>query len=265
MKERLQKILSRAGVASRREAEGMIEEGRIVVNGAVVTDLGTRAEEGRDAIRVDGKRLRASSPERITVALNKPRGVVSSCRDPEGRPTVADLVKRIPARLYPVGRLDYNAEGLLLLTNDGDLAFRLLRPGGAERVYRVKVRGVPAAETIERLRQGIVLDGKKTLPARIGSVRPARIAGRQGGRNAWLRVGLHEGRKNQLIRMFERVGHPVLRLRRVAIGPLELGTIPTGRWRVLTEEDVARLLGAVGRPAADRIRPPRGRPTRGKS
>ena len=271
MKERLQKILARAGVASRREAERMISAGRIAVNGAVVTDLGSRAEDGRDAIRVDGKLLHTRS-ERITVALHKPRAVVSSCRDPEGRPTVADFVRKIPARLYPIGRLDYDAEGLLLMTNDGDLAFSLLRPGGAERIYRVKVRGLPSPEVLARLESGIVLDGKRTLPARIRPLRRplkgrppkgrSATTGAEGGHNTWLQVTLHEGRRNQLVRMFERVGHPVMRLRRVAIGPLELGALPAGRWRQLDESDLARLRRAAlgerrGQPAAQRRAPSR--------
>ncbi len=232
--ERLQKILSRAGVASRREAERMIEAGRVRVNGRTVTALGTRAEAGRDAIVVDGRLLRpAASAERVTYALHKPRGVVSTRKDPEGRPTVVDFSPPGAPRLYPIGRLDWDAEGLILLTNDGDLAFQLLRPGSAERVYHVKVKGQPEEESLERLRSGLSLDGRRTLPAHV------RRMGRGG--NVWIEVGLHEGRKNQLVRMFRAVGHPVLRLRRVRIGPVELGKLAPGATRRLTAVELSQL------------------------
>lgn len=236
MRERLQKILSRAGVASRREAERMLADGRVMVNGAVITEPGTKADPGKDAIRIDGKRLQRLAPATVTIALHKPRGVVSTRSDPEGRPTVVDLVRGVPGRLYPVGRLDYNAEGLLLLTNDGDLAYALLRPGGAERTYRVKVRGEPSQEALSRLRKGIVLDGRRTLPARVRKIHTKL--------NTWLEIGLHEGKKNQIIRMCQAIGHPVSRLRRVKIGPIALGTLPRGRHRVLRPGEVAALRAA---------------------
>src|SRR6059036_3118331 len=248
MRERLQKILARAGVASRREAERMLLEGKIRVNGEVVVKLGSSADRTTDSIRVDGKLLRDAQPARVTMALHKPRGVVSTRRDPQGRKTVIDLIRRVPGRLYPIGRLDYDAEGLLLVTNDGDLAYRLLRPGGAERVYHVKVKGQPDPVQIERLRGGILLDGKRTLPALIRPLRhapAARRGGRMGRRNApqagqnrWLEVALHEGRRNQVVRMFRAIGNPVLRLRRVRIGPIGLGTLPPGRFRYLEPDEL---------------------------
>ena len=211
----------------------MLLEGRIRVNGRAVTQLGARADAEKDSIRVDGKLLKVVRPRLVTIALNKPRGVVSTRRDPQGRRTVLDLVKGVHGRVYPVGRLDYNAEGLLLLTNDGELAYRLLRPGSVERVYRVKVKGDPDPEQIQRLGKGVVLDGRPTLPARVRRLRP--------GGNAWIEIGLHEGRRNQVVRMFKAIGHPVLRLRRVRIGPLALGTLRPGQSRLLTPAELAAL------------------------
>jgi 23S rRNA pseudouridine2605 synthase len=239
--ERLQKILSRAGVASRREAEKMILDGRIVINGTVVSELGTKADPSKDVIRLDGKRLKQSDPARVTILLNKPRGVMSTRNDPEGRRTVVDLVKGLNARVYPIGRLDYNAEGLILLTNDGDLAFGLLRPGSAERVYVVRVKGDPRQEDLDRIRQGMILDRRRTLPARVRRL--------SGGKNSWVEVGMHEGRKNQVIRMFQAIGHPVIRLRRVRIGSLELGSLKPGEFRTVSPMELARLR-ASARPSS---------------
>ena len=251
MPERLQKILSRAGVASRREAEKMILAGRIVINGTVVSELGTKADFDRDVIRLDGKRLKNTEPARVTIALNKPRGVMSTRNDPEGRKTVIDLVKGLNARLYPIGRLDYNAEGLIILTNDGDLAFGILRPGSAERVYMVRVKGDPIQEALDRIRTGMILDRRRTLPARVRRV--------SGGKNCWVEVGMHEGRKNQVIRMFQAIGHPVIRLRRVRIGSLELGSLKPGEFRKLSTLELARLrASATG--AAPVRKPTKGRP-----
>lgn len=241
MQERLQKILSRAGLASRREAERWILEGRIVVNSEAVTELGARADSERDDIRVDGRRVRPQR-RRLVVALYKPRGVITSMRDPEGRPTVRELVARVHERVYPVGRLDFHSEGLLLLTNDGDLAARLMAPRSrCPKVYEVKVRGNPQAEVLRRLARGIVLEGRRTLPARI---RPM-----HGEHNAWLEVELVEGRKNQIREMFRRAGHPVMKLRRVRIGPLGLGGLRPGEYRVLSEGEVRRLREGLGESA----------------
>jgi pseudouridine synthase len=233
--ERLQKFLARAGVASRRAAETMIVEGRITVNGQVVTRLGTRVDPERDAIRVDGTRLRASGKSPVYVLLNKPRGYVTTLSDPEGRPTVLDLVRDVPVRVFPVGRLDFHTEGLLLLTNDGDLANTLMHPRhGVEKTYLAKVRGVPGPESIRRLERGVVLEGRPTQPAALAVVRSAPNA-------SWVEVTVREGRKHQVRRMLEAVGHPVQRLRRIRYGGIRLARLPVGRWRMLTPAEVERL------------------------
>lgn len=237
VEERIQKILSRAGLASRREAERWLAEGRITVNGSVVTRPGTLVDPDRDHIRVDGRRVASAGP-RLYFLLNKPPGYVTTTRDPEGRPIVLDLLGRTPDRVYPVGRLDFQTSGLLLLTNDGDLAARVLHPStGCPKVYQAKVRGVPTPPILRRLEAGIVLDGRRTAPCRIRNIR--------GGGNAWLEVTLREGRRNQIRRMLETVGHPVSKLRRVAIGPLRDARLPLGRFRPLSPEEVRRLREAV--------------------
>ncbi|MDQ7006272.1 MAG: pseudouridine synthase [Acidobacteriota bacterium] len=250
--ERLQKILARAGIASRRGAERMIEEGRVTVNGKVVTRLGTQADPEQDHIKVDGKLLLAGrqGPRRYFLAF-KPRRMITSLADPEGRPTVADLLRaaRIRARVFPVGRLDWDADGLLLLTNDGDLAQKVLHPRQhMPKTYRVKVKGHPDERTLQRLRKGVVLDrGRRTLPAEI-----RRESDLEGA--SWLQVTLVEGRPNQIKRMFEQVGHPVRRLRRVAIGPLRLGRLRVGEVRELSERELIRLRRATG--MSDEIQAP---------
>lgn len=246
---RLQKILARAGVASRRAAEEMIRSGRVTVNGAVATAMGTCADPGADAIRVDGRRLRAQPPARV-VALHKPRGVVTTMADPEGRRTVADLIPAGAGRLVPIGRLDFHSEGLLLLTNDGDLAHAVLHPSSAvTKAYHVKVRGSPSEAALRRFARGIRLEGRRTRPARVRRLRGTR----QG--NCWLEVELHEGRRNQIRRMCDRLGHPVQRLRRVRIGPIDLGDLRPGENRELTLAEVGRLRRAA-RPAG--LRPEKG-------
>jgi pseudouridine synthase len=235
--ERIQKVLSRAGLASRREAERWLSQGRIVVNGAVVTAPGTRVDPAIDHIRVDGRRLRPEARHAYYL-LHKPDGCVTTTRDPEGRPTVMDLLKGIRERVYPVGRLDYHTTGLLLLTNDGDLADRLMRPaGGCPKVYHARVKGPPSAETIRRLSAGIVLDGRRTRPCRI---RPLRA-----GSHAWVEITLTEGRRNQIRRMFQAAGHPVSRLKRVAIGPIADRGLAPGAIRRLTPREVEALKEAV--------------------
>lgn len=232
-RERLQKILSRAGLASRREAERWIEEGRVELNGRRVRRMGETADLEHDDLRVDGRRVRPQR-RRLVVALNKPQGVITSMRDPQGRPTVRDLLTKVRERLYPVGRLDYSSEGLLLMTNDGDLAAHLMAPRShCPKVYEVKVRGVPEDPALKRLSQGIVLQGRRTLPARIRFLK--------GHQNSWLEVRLIEGRKNQIREMFRRVGHPVLKLRRVRIGSLALGRLRPGDYRILTQKEVRHL------------------------
>ncbi|HEY3175706.1 MAG TPA: pseudouridine synthase [Candidatus Polarisedimenticolia bacterium] len=231
--ERIQKVLSRAGLASRREAERWLAQGRITVNGAVVTEPGTRIDAARDHLRVDGRPIR-NARRHVYYLLNKPDNCVTTTSDPEGRLIVLDLLRGVRERVFPVGRLDYHTTGLLILTNDGDLADRLLRPAsGCEKIYRAKVRGTPEPPTIRRLAHGIVVGGRRTLPCRI------RLVGGEG--NAWMEVRLKEGRRNQIRKMFEAVGHPVSKLQRVAIGSLTDRGLPPGRYRELTVAEVRRL------------------------
>lgn len=238
-------MLADAGLCSRRTGERWIQAGRISLNGSVVTELGTQADPESDAIRVDGKLLHPRNPgAKIYIALNKPRGYVTTLSDPEGRPTVADLIKGVGRRIYPVGRLDFMSEGLLLLTNDGELAKDLMRPGGVEKGYRVKVRGLPSAQILSRLAKGIRLEGKQTLPARF------RVVG--SGANAWIDAVVVEGRNRLLRKMLEAVGHPVVKLRRTRIARLKLGKLPSGEWRPLTAPEVEQLRQAVGEKAGRR-------------
>jgi len=236
--ERIQKLIAAAGLASRREAEAWIREGRVSLNGRVVTELGTRADPERDTLRVDGRRL--GRPERrIALLLNKPRGFLSTCSDPEKRPTVLSLISGIRERLYPVGRLDFASEGLLILTNDGDLALSVTHPRNrCRKVYRVKVRGIPPEAVLRRVARGIDLEGRKTLPATVSRVRSEK--------NAWLEIGLAEGRKNQIRQVFEKMGYPVLKLKRISIGGISDRGLAPGAWRKLTEAEIRSL---KGRPA----------------
>jgi 23S rRNA pseudouridine2605 synthase len=239
--ERLQKIIAAAGIASRRKAEQLISGGAVSVNGQVVTELGTKADPEHDHIRVNGKLLRG--PERqVYLLMNKPREYVTTVRDPEGRPTVMDLLRGIKARVYPVGRLDYGSEGLLLLTNDGELANTLMKAAShVPKVYLVKVAGVPAAESLEKLRSGVFISSEggrrvRTSPARIRAIRE--------GDNPWFEVTLIEGRNRQIRRMFEEIGHHVEKIRRVRYGPLKLD-VPPGEYRPLTQQEIFRLKAAV--------------------
>jgi len=240
---RLQKILSGAGVASRRAAERLMAEGRVTVNRETVRELGTRADPACDDIRVDGRAIKRET-RRLYFVLNKPRGYVTTRSDPEGRPTVLDLVPKLHDYVYPVGRLDYDSEGLLILTNDGDLAAALTHPSHeVAREYHARVRGVPDARTISHLARGIVLDGRKTAPAEVLLV--ASGVG-QHADQALLSITLHEGRTRQVRRMCEAVGHPVVRLRRVRFGPLEAPALKPGMCRQLTAREVAALRKAAG-------------------
>jgi len=240
--ERLQKILSAAGVASRRTAETLIQQGRVSVNGEVVRELGTKADPDSDDIRVDGRRVRAAQRKRY-ILLNKPRGYVTTRSDPGKRPIVMDLLKGIKEYVYPVGRLDYDSEGLLLLTNDGELAARLTHPRHEiERLYEARVRGIPDAHALERLATGIVIDGRKTAPAQ---VKLAKTLKAESGPQAIVLVGIHEGRHRQVRQMFDEVGHPVMRLRRVRIGPIRDEELKTGHYRELTAVEVERLKRAA--------------------
>ena len=241
--ERLQKILSQAGIASRRLAEELIAQGRVQVNGVTVTQLGTKADPARDEIKVDGRRIRAEQRRRY-VLLNKPRGYITSRSDPQGRPTVMDLLKEVKEYVYPVGRLDYDSEGLLLLTNDGELAARLTHPRHeVEKVYEARVRGVPDAHALDRLARGVTIEGRRTAPARVRASEPVV---RSGGEQTIVELTIHEGRYRQVRQMFEAVGHPVVRLKRVRIGPIEDPQMPPGHWRELTPREVAKLQRAAG-------------------
>ena len=232
---RLQKVLAQAGVASRRAAERMIREGRVTVNGVVVTELGTRARPGTDRIAVDGRDV-GCREHLVYLVLNKPAGYLSTARDTHGRPTVLDLVAS-RERLYPVGRLDADSEGLLLLTNDGSLAYAVTHPGHeVEKEYQVLVRGEPSRETIAHLRRGVEIEGGRSTPAEVAVLGPG-----HGG--TWLRMTLREGRKRQIRRMSEAVGHPVIHLRRVRIGPVHLADLPPGRCRELSPTEVRALKG----------------------
>jgi 23S rRNA pseudouridine2605 synthase len=239
---RLQKILSAAGIASRRAAERLIVERRVTVNGAVVTALGSRADPALDDVRVDG--VRAGGAERLRyLLLNKPRGFLSTRSDPRGRPTVIDLIEGTEERLYPVGRLDWDSEGLLLLTNDGDLAARMMHPRhGVPREYHARVRGVPDRRAIGRLQRGVIIHGRKTLPAEVSIIETGRGA---RGDQAVVSIVLREGRTRQVRKMCEAVGHPVVRLRRVRIGPIADPSLRTGAFRDLTSAEVRALKAAV--------------------
>ena len=232
--ERIQKILSRAGIASRREAERIVLEGRVTVNGKVIDTLGFKADPLKDHIKVDGKRLVRFEPN-VTLLLNKPRGYVSTVRDPEDRRTVMDLLKGVKWRIYPVGRLDIDAEGLLLLTNDGDLAYLLSHPRHAvPRTYLAKVSGVPEERDLSRLKRGVNLEDGK---ARATSVTVLRLS----EKNSWIRIVVTEGRNHLVKRMLFAVGHSVLKLKRIEFGPLRLGTLSPGQFRYLTPEELSRL------------------------
>jgi pseudouridine synthase len=238
--ERLQKILSGAGIASRRTAERLMLEGRVTVNGVTVRELGTKADPSRDDIRVDGTRARIAEHRRY-ILLNKPRGYVTTRSDPQKRPTVLDLLQGVHEYVYPVGRLDFDSEGLLLLTNDGDLAARLAHPRhGIARVYEARVIGVPDPRDLDRLASGIAIDGRRTEPAQVKRLGPAHLS-----------ITIREGRNRQVRKMCEAIGHPVKYLRRVAIGPLRDANLKPGRWRDLTVAEVRKLVAVARSPRPD--------------
>jgi 23S rRNA pseudouridine2605 synthase len=237
---RLQKLISEAGIASRRAAEQLILDGRVMVNGSAVRELGSRANPATDDIRVDGRRL--PRPSRRYILMNKPRGYVSTRSDPEQRPTVIELLERARIRgyFYPDGRLDYDSDGLIILTNDGAFAERLMHPRyGLERAYEARVRGVPDPKALDRLRRGVPIDGQRTQPTEAAIVK---VSEGRGTPQAVVEIVLREGRNRQVRRMLEAVGHPVLRLTRVRIGPVRLGTLKPGEMRDLGVDEIARLL-----------------------
>ena len=244
--DRLQKIISSAGIASRRTAETLITQGRVSVNGRTVTELGTKADPATDDIRVDGRRVKPPARTRY-ILLNKPRGYITSRSDPQRRPTVLDLLHKGGVReyVYPVGRLDYDSEGLLLLTSDGDLAARLTHPRHeVEREYDVQVRGVPDAHDLERLQRGLVIDGRRTAPAQVNL---RKVIEKVSGSQALVSLTIHEGRNRQVRKMCDAIGHPVMRLRRVRIGPITDSKLNPGEFRELTPREVAALKKSAGK------------------
>jgi 23S rRNA pseudouridine2605 synthase len=233
MQERLQKILAHAGVASRRHAEEMIQEGRVTVNGHIITELGSKADPDEDVIKVDGKKVRP--PQRhVYILLHKPKNVMSTSSDPGDRPTVLEYVKgKVKERVYPVGRLDFASEGLMILTNDGEFTRFMTKAGVVPKVYEVKVAGNPQERDLDRLRRGAYVDNERLAPCDIKQLK--------GGENPWYEVTLHQGRNQQIRRMFQAVGHPVEKLRRVRIGFLQDDKLVPGQWRFLSEHEIAHF------------------------
>lgn len=242
MQERLQKFLAQAGVASRRQAEQYMVDGRVTVNGAIVTELGFKVDPEQDAVKVDGKRVLG---ERLTyVLIHKPKATLCTLDDPEGRPLVTDLVKGVKARLFPVGRLDYDTTGALLLTNDGELANLLMHPRHRfTKTYLAKVKGVPTEERLDKLRRGVNIEGQRTAPAE------ARLVALKE-KNCLVELILREGRNRQVKRMFLEIGHSVLRLQRTAYAFLDLEGLEPSQWRYLHPEEVKRLQAAAARASA---------------
>lgn len=230
---RLQRFLALAGVASRRRSESLIAAGRVTVNGNVVQKLGTSVDPERDIVEVDDKRIEVE--KKVYVVLNKPRGYLSSIADSRGRPTVSELVSDLSVRLYPVGRLDMDTEGVLLMTNDGELCHRLTHPRfGVEKTYRAEVVGKPSQKALEKLRKGVDLGGITSSPARVRLIRPVQV-------RSILEIVIHEGRKRQVKRMCKAVGHPVVSLRRVEFGGIRSGKLRPGQYRLLSDSEVAGL------------------------
>jgi pseudouridine synthase len=231
---RLQKIIANAGIASRREAERLIDEGRVSVNGTVVRQQGVLADPDADRIKVNGRLLPAPE-KKVFILLNKPRGCLTTVKDDKARPTVMEFFKDLPARVYPVGRLDFNTEGVLLFTNDGDLSKKLLAPKSkVPRTYLVKVRGVPEEKVLNRLRRGVRLDNRPTGPMKVHIKRTT-------GKNSVLSIKLAEGKYRHLKRVCEKVGHPVVKINRIEFGKLNLTGLPLGAYRFLTPKEVRSL------------------------
>jgi pseudouridine synthase len=243
-------------VASRRLAEELISQGRVQVNGVTVSALGTKADPDADEIKVDGRRIQGQKRKRY-ILLHKPRGYITSRSDPQGRPTVLDLLRGVREYIYPVGRLDYDSEGLLLLTNDGELAARLTHPRHeVDKVYEARVRGVPDEHVLERLAKGVTIEGRRTAPAKVRVLDGPKKFPSENDQTR-VELAIHEGRQRQVRKMFDAVGHPVVRLKRVRVGPIEDPDIPPGHWRDLTPDEVARLHRATGLAASG---PKGGRP-----
>lgn len=236
---RLNKYIAQSGTSSRREADRLISDGKVRVNGRIVRTLGQKIDSDKDVVEVGGRTIQLPV-DKIYLMLNKPPGCLVTRKDPYHRPTVMDLVPPLASGIFPVGRLDLDSEGLLLLTNDGELAHRLMHPRyGAKKLYRIKVKDRPAQASLDTLRQGIYLDGKKTAPARIKLVS-------LGASHSWLDVEIHEGRKREVRRLFESQGHPVLLLKRLQFAGLSLGRLAPGAWRVLSPTEIRALKKQVG-------------------
>lgn len=236
---RLNKFIAEAGVCSRRQADLLITNGRVLLNGKKIFELGIKINPTIDAIEINGKRLITENQHLVYIILNKPRGVLTTVRDPFNRPTVMNLVN-IPARVYPVGRLDQDSEGLLLFTNDGELANRLIHPRhNIKKLYHVRVNGHPSESAIARLTAGIDIDGRMTLPCSVHRLS-------QNTHSTQFEVEIREGRKRQIRRMFQAIGHEVIMLKRIKIGPIELKKLPVGTWRYLTDSEIKCLKKEVG-------------------
>ena len=234
MEERLQKILAKAGIASRRGAEELIRQGKVTVDGKVVTEMGYRLDPAEHKIAFEGKQISAEE-EKIYLLLNKPQGYVTTLKDPQGRPIVTALLKEIKARVFPVGRLDFDTEGALILTNDGDFTQRILHPSfEIKRTYLATVAGHPSPKALHQLEEGIELEGKKTWPAKVRVVKKNKTS-------TTIETTIHEGRKRQVRKMFQAIGHRVLHLKRIAYGNLKLGALPTGEYRVLTPPEINQI------------------------
>ena len=239
MKQRLQKILSRAGITSRRKAEGLIFAGRVKVDGKVIKELGTKVDPQTQFIEVDGHPLEI--PPLVYLMLYKPRNYLTTLSDPLGRPKVTDLLKNLSMRVFPVGRLDFDAEGLLLLTNDGEFANLLIHPRyKVPKTYLVKIKGIPTHNVLKKFKNGIKLKDGKTLPAQVKVIRTLK-------NNTWLELTIREGRYRQIKRMCAAIGHPVLRLKRIRIGPLSLGHLRPGEYRFLTPKEINSLKAMASR------------------
>lgn len=243
MQERLQKLIAQAGIASRRAAEKLIEAGEVSVNGEIVTELGTKADPETDHIKVGGKLINAKieKREKTYVLLNKPKGYLSSAADPEGRKLVTDLISAKFGKLHPVGRLDYNTEGLIILTNDGDFTNLVASSKTVAKVYEVKVKGLPNANAINKLRRGVRLeDGFKTAPAEIKELKHTE-------NNGWYEVILHEGHNQQIRKMFDSIGHSVVKLKRTSIGHIKDDRIAVGAYRLLDEDEISQFQNTGGK------------------
>ena len=237
---RLNKFIAEAGICSRRQADLLIKSGRVSLNGKIITELGIKINTAKDIVTIDNKIISIQNQPFVYLILNKPRGILTTVKDPFNRPTVMDLIHDIRERVYPVGRLDQDSEGLLLFTNDGELANRLIHPRHKiKKLYQVWVQGQPPASDIEHLRQGIPIDSRMTLPCRIQRLHADETS-------TQFEIEIREGRKRQIRRMFQAIGHEVIRLKRIQIGPIKLERLPVGKWRYLREYEIQAIKKETG-------------------